>query len=54
MLRWCRFALWFNGQNPHSALLALNLLHIALLRDITGDPESFVRLTNTPDNFQVR
>ncbi|XP_049514374.1 retinal-specific phospholipid-transporting ATPase ABCA4-like [Dermacentor silvarum] len=48
-----RFALWFNGQNPHSALLALNLLHIALLRDITGDPESFVRLTNTPDNFQA-
>ncbi|KAK8788535.1 hypothetical protein V5799_021690 [Amblyomma americanum] len=47
-----RFTLWFNGQNPHAAILALNLLHNALLRNLTGDPEAFIRITNTPDNFE--
>ncbi|XP_065290110.1 phospholipid-transporting ATPase ABCA3-like isoform X4 [Dermacentor albipictus] len=47
-----RVTLWYNGQNPHSALLALNLLHTAVLRNLTGDYDAAILLTNTPDNFQ--
>ncbi|XP_049514354.1 retinal-specific phospholipid-transporting ATPase ABCA4 [Dermacentor silvarum] len=47
-----RITLWYNGQNPHSALLVLNLLHTAVLRNLTGDDDATIRLTNTPDNFQ--
>ncbi|XP_075527982.1 phospholipid-transporting ATPase ABCA3-like isoform X2 [Dermacentor variabilis] len=47
-----RVTLWYNGQNPHSALLALNLLHTAVLRNLTGDYDATILLTNTPDNFQ--
>ncbi|KAK8788371.1 hypothetical protein V5799_021852, partial [Amblyomma americanum] len=45
--------LWFNGQNPHSALLALNLLHTALLRNMTGHKTAAIRFTNAPDAFQA-
>ncbi|XP_077498474.1 phospholipid-transporting ATPase ABCA3-like [Amblyomma americanum] len=48
-----RITLWFNGQNPHSALLALNLLHTALLRNMTGHKTAAIRFTNAPDAFQA-
>ncbi|KAL1475895.1 hypothetical protein MTO96_036952 [Rhipicephalus appendiculatus] len=43
-----RVFVWFNGQCPHSALLSLNLLHTALLRNLTGHKSSRITLVSSP------
>ncbi|XP_077548510.1 phospholipid-transporting ATPase ABCA3-like [Haemaphysalis longicornis] len=40
------------GVNPHAALLALNLLHTAILRNLTRDQIATIQLTNAPDTFE--
>ncbi|KAK8763739.1 hypothetical protein V5799_033652, partial [Amblyomma americanum] len=39
---------WFNGQCPYSAMLSLNMLHTALLRNLTGQKGSLITLVNSP------
>ncbi|KAL3210271.1 hypothetical protein MRX96_052214, partial [Rhipicephalus microplus] len=39
---------WFNGQCPPSAVIGVNLLHTALLRNLTGSKNSSITLVNWP------
>ncbi|XP_077553142.1 phospholipid-transporting ATPase ABCA3-like [Haemaphysalis longicornis] len=40
--------LWYNGQCPHSASLAVNMFHTALLRNLTGQKDAVITLVNSP------
>ncbi|KAK8788240.1 hypothetical protein V5799_021984 [Amblyomma americanum] len=43
-----RAYIWFNGQCPYSAVLAVNMFHTALLRNLTGKNTSDIILVNSP------
>ncbi|XP_049514501.1 retinal-specific phospholipid-transporting ATPase ABCA4-like [Dermacentor silvarum] len=43
-----RLFVWFNGQCPPSAVIGVNLLHTALLRNLTGSKDSHITLVNWP------
>ncbi|XP_064476304.1 uncharacterized protein LOC135390539 [Ornithodoros turicata] len=36
--------LWYNGQNPHAAILAMHVYNIALLRNLTNDRSAYIQL----------
>ncbi|XP_070382370.1 phospholipid-transporting ATPase ABCA3-like isoform X2 [Dermacentor albipictus] len=43
-----RLFVWFNGQCPPSAVIGVNLLHTALLSNLTGSKDSHITLVNWP------